>query len=155
MCTLRNDTLIIIHKLFLIAALSREDPLWREHLILERGTGLETERSTSLKCKLVCMYPYHTHITYHTHISHTTRPVFWETITISLIIIITLLAICTQTTPHPTQYLEAVKKIYDQYLSATSPSTVNVDDRVLKAVESRLANPPLNIFNEAQEQVRK
>ena len=48
----------------------------------------------------------------------------------------------------------AAKKIYDQYLSPSSPYTVNVDDRALKAVESRLANPPPNLFAEAMEQVK-
>ena len=51
------------------------------------------------------------------------------------------------------QLLASVKKIYDQYLAPSSPHTVNVDDRVLKAVEAKLSNPPLNIFAEAQEQV--
>ena len=47
----------------------------------------------------------------------------------------------------------AAKKIYEQYLSPSSPHTVNVDDRATKAVESRLANPPPSIFSEAKEQV--
>ena len=52
------------------------------------------------------------------------------------------------------QIQAAAKKIYDQYLSPSSPHTVNVDDRALKAVESRLANPPPNLFAEAMEQVK-
>jgi len=48
----------------------------------------------------------------------------------------------------------SVKKIYDEYLSPTSPNTVNIDDRVKKSIESRMATPPLNIFSEAFEQVR-
>lgn len=53
-----------------------------------------------------------------------------------------------------TQLQAAVKKIYDEYISPTSPRCINVDDKVQKAVESKLNNPPLNIFSEAQEQVR-
>lgn len=53
-----------------------------------------------------------------------------------------------------TQLQAAVKKIYDEYISPTSPHCINVDDKVQKAVESKLNNPPLNIFSEAQEQVR-
>jgi hypothetical protein len=51
------------------------------------------------------------------------------------------------------QVQAAAKKIYDQYLSPSSPHTVNVDDRALKAVETRLGQPTPNIFSEAQEQV--
>ena len=47
-----------------------------------------------------------------------------------------------------------MKKIYDQYLAPSSPHTVNVDDRVLKAVEAKLSSPSYDIFVEAQEQVR-
>ena len=46
-----------------------------------------------------------------------------------------------------------MKKIYDEYLSPTSPNMVNIDDRVKKSIESRMATPPLDIFNEAFEQV--
>ena len=51
------------------------------------------------------------------------------------------------------QLLASVKKIYDQYLAPSSPHTVNVDDRVLKAVEAKLSSPTFDIFVEAQEQV--
>ena len=51
------------------------------------------------------------------------------------------------------QIQAAAKKIYDQYLSPSSPHTVNVDDRAIKGVETRLSNPVPNIFAEAQEQV--
>ena len=51
------------------------------------------------------------------------------------------------------QIQAAAKKIYDQYLSPSSPHTVNVDDRAMKEVEARLANPVPNLFAEAQEQV--
>ena len=47
----------------------------------------------------------------------------------------------------------AAKKIYDQYLSPSSPHTVNVDDRAMKGVEAGLANPTPNLFAEANEQV--
>ena len=46
-----------------------------------------------------------------------------------------------------------MKRIYDEYLGPSSPKTVNIDDRALKSIESKLANPPLNIFGEACEQV--
>lgn len=51
------------------------------------------------------------------------------------------------------QLQTAVKKIYDQYLSPSSPHTVNVDDRALKAVEAKLGQPTPKIFAEAEEQV--
>jgi len=47
----------------------------------------------------------------------------------------------------------AVKKLYDEYISPTAPRCINVDDRIQKAVESKLSNPPLNIFHEAQEHI--
>lgn len=53
----------------------------------------------------------------------------------------------------PVQLQAAAKKIYDQYLSPSSPHTVNVDDRAMKAVESRLDKPTPNVFAEAKEQV--
>ncbi len=46
-----------------------------------------------------------------------------------------------------------VKKIYDEYLSPTSPNTVNVDDRVKKLIEAHIEKPPLDIYDEAFEQV--
>lgn len=52
-----------------------------------------------------------------------------------------------------TELQSKVKKIYDQYLASSSPHTVNIDDRVLKQIEAKLSNPPLDIFSEAQEQV--
>lgn len=54
---------------------------------------------------------------------------------------------------HITQLQVAVKKLYDEYISPTAPRCINVDDRIQKAVESKLSNPPLNIFHEAQEHV--
>ena len=51
------------------------------------------------------------------------------------------------------QLQTAAKKIYDQYLSPSSPHTVNVDDRAMKAVESKLDKPTPNMFAEAKEQV--
>ena len=51
------------------------------------------------------------------------------------------------------QMQATAKKIYDQYLSPSSPHTVNVDDRALKAVESTLDSPAPSLFAEAQEQV--
>ena len=51
------------------------------------------------------------------------------------------------------QISATVKRIYDEYLGPSSPNTVNIDDRAVKAIEARLSNPPLNIFNEACEQV--
>lgn len=54
---------------------------------------------------------------------------------------------------HIIQLQVAVKKLYDEYISPTAPRCINVDDRIQKAVESKLSNPPLNIFHEAQEHV--
>lgn len=51
------------------------------------------------------------------------------------------------------QLTVSVKKIYDEYLGPNSPNEVNIDDRVKKSIEARLASPPLNIFHEAFEQV--
>ncbi len=65
---------------------------------------------------------------------------------------------CTQTSINcllSLQLSASVKKIYDEYLSATSPNTVNIDDRAKKSIESRMATPPAEIFDEACEQVRQ
>ncbi len=53
----------------------------------------------------------------------------------------------------PSQLEQEVKKLYDKYLSPTAPHCINVDDRVQKGVEAKLSNPPLDVFDEAHEQV--
>ena len=75
------------------------------------------------------MFDLYTHTHTHTHT---------HTLTISL---------------SQTELQSKVKKIYDEYLASSSPHTVNIDDRVVKLIEERLNNPPLDIFSEAQEQV--
>ncbi|KAL5471520.1 hypothetical protein EMCRGX_G029643 [Ephydatia muelleri] len=45
------------------------------------------------------------------------------------------------------------KRIYDQFVSSSSPTTINVEDKMLKSIESRLSNPTPAVFDEAQDHI--
>uniref|UniRef100_H2YFP8 RGS domain-containing protein n=1 Tax=Ciona savignyi TaxID=51511 RepID=H2YFP8_CIOSA len=55
----------------------------------------------------------------------------------------------------PNKIRKVAAKIYEQYLEVGSPNEINIDAKTRDLIQSNLANPNIEIFNQAQSRIFK